>query len=147
MRILPGARAARLETLLALDWENNPDGPDMTPAQARAFLEELMRRTGRHASSILVYGGNVLKDAIQPADDAYFARFPLWLCEYGPTARLPRAWKSYYLWQYSETGKIDGMAADGHVDLNVIGTTDPPWEWAQPGRVIPSDRQQSPAAA
>jgi lysozyme len=124
------------QTLLALDWERNPDGPDMSVEQARAFLDELMRQTGRHSSSILVYGGDELKKYIVSPDDCtYFSRFPLWLAEYGPTARLPKAWSSYYLWQYSEAGRIDGMAADGAVDLNVVGTTPPPWEWAPPEHV------------
>ena len=125
------------QTLLALDWEDNPEGPNMSVAQARTFLNELMVRTGRHPSSILVYGGNVLKEQIADAVDcAYFSQFPLWLCEYGPTASLPKAWSSYYLWQYSDTGRIDGMSADGNVDLNVMGTTPPPWEWVQPEHVV-----------
>lgn len=121
-------------TLLAMDWENNPDGPDMSLAQAREFLTLLMAKTGRKPEHIWIYGGNVLKEQIRHVDDvAFFGRFPLWLCQYGPTARLPKAWQKYGLWQYSETGQIPGMAVDGHVDLNVFGGSDLAAEWAPTG--------------
>src|SRR5437899_100315 len=34
-------------TLLALDWEHNPDGPDLSLPQAKIFLTSLMAKTGR----------------------------------------------------------------------------------------------------
>jgi lysozyme len=107
------------DTLLALDWERNPDGPDMSVDQARAFLVELMTHTGREPKGIVIYSGDVAKEMIRSDDDvAFFKAFPLWLCQYGPTPNLPKAWTRFTFWQFTETGKIDGMAPDGHVDLN-----------------------------
>ena len=118
-------------TLLALDWEDNVRGGTMTPAQARVFLERVMQKTGRPPAGIVIYGGNVLKEKILAKSDMeFFGQFPLWLCQYGPKAKLPKGWKSYWLWQYSEHGKIAGMAADGNVDLNVHGGKDLAAEWA-----------------
>lgn len=117
-------------TLLALDWEDNGTRT-MTVAQARTFLERVMDKTGRPPAGVIVYGGNVLKEKISKKDDlAFFAQFPLWLCQYGPKAKLPKAWSSYFLWQYAEDGKCAGMAADGHVDLNLHGGKDLAAEWA-----------------
>jgi lysozyme len=107
------------DTLLALDWERNPDGPNMSVDQARAFLVEVMARTGREPKGIVIYSGDVAKEMIRSDGDvAFFTAFPLWLCQYGPTPKLPKAWDHFTFWQYTETGKFDGMAPDSHVDLN-----------------------------
>lgn len=117
-------------TLLALDWENNGTRT-MTVSQARVFLERVMQKTGRPPAGVVIYGGNVLKEKIIAKDDvAFLAQFPLWLCQYGPKAKLPKGWSRYFLWQYSESGHVDGMARDGRVDLNVHGGTDLSAEWA-----------------
>lgn len=117
-------------TLLALDWEHNPDGPDMSVGQAREFLKALMQATNRQPKDIVVYGGNVLKEHIRtPEDIAFFSQFRLWLCQYGPTAKLPKAWPKYWAWQYSEKGVLDGMDPKGHVDLNVYSGTNLAAEW------------------
>lgn len=106
-------------TLLALDWENNPDGPDPTVAEARQFLSLLMSATGRRPDGLWIYGGNVLKEQIVTLDDCrFFSQFRLWLCHYAARPTLPKAWTEYGLWQFSEKGAVDGMHADGHVDLN-----------------------------
>lgn len=118
------------DTLLALDWEHNPDGPDMSVGQAREFLKALMQATNRQPKDIVVYGGNVLKENIRtPEDIAFFSQFRLWLCQYGPTAKLPKAWPKYWAWQYSEKGLLDGMDPKGHVDLNVYSGPDLASEW------------------
>jgi len=46
-----------------------------------------------------------------------FSEYPLWLAEYQslyPT--LPQGWDKWTFWQYSQTGKIDGISGD--VDVN-----------------------------
>ncbi len=117
-------------TLLALDWEDNGTRT-MSVSQARVFLERVMQKTGRPPAGVVIYGGNVLKEKIKSKEDmAFFSQFPLWLCQYGPKAKLPKGWSSYFLWQYSESGQISGMAADGRIDLNVHGGKDLAAEWA-----------------
>ena len=42
---------------------------------------------------------------------------PLWLAEYASTvSKLPNGWCSSAIWQYSESGRVDGIS--GNVDLN-----------------------------
>jgi lysozyme len=45
---------------------------------------------------------------------------PLWVAEYGVTAPspLPAGWRHWQLWQYSQTGSVEGV--DGDVDLDVF---------------------------
>ncbi len=53
--------------------------------------------------------------------DTAFASYPLWIAEYEVTKPdLPIIWEKpgYALWQYSETGKINGI--QGFVDLDVF---------------------------
>jgi len=42
--------------------------------------------------------------------------YPLWTASYTATPLIPKGWTKYALWQYSETGKIDGIP--GSTDLN-----------------------------
>jgi lysozyme len=110
------------DTFLALDWENNPTGPDMNVAEARQFLTLLMAQTKRLPKDVWVYGGNVLKEQITtPEDCRFFSQFNLWLCHYAAKPVLPKAWKTCGLWQYTDKGHVEGMHADGRVDLNVAG--------------------------
>lgn len=116
-------------TLLALDWEDKA----MTVAKARQFLDVLIARTGRRPDQIWVYGGHVLRECIKTKEDkAYFSRFRLWLCHYTTPdkVKIPNAWETYGLWQYSESGHIAGIKKDGNVDLNVFGGHNLKAEWA-----------------
>lgn len=120
------------QTLLALDFE--PAGKrTMSVAQAREFLELLMEKTGRTPKEIKIYGGSVLKEKIRSARDlAFFGQFDLWLSHYTTPARvkLPKAWQTYWLWQYSDTGQIPGISRGGSVDLNIFRGDDLAAEWA-----------------
>lgn len=40
----------------------------------------------------------------------------LWIADYNPPLILPKGWNKAWLWQYSQTGKIQGIK--GNVDLN-----------------------------
>jgi len=116
-------------TLLALDWEDKA----MSAAGARRFLNALMAKTGRRPDQVWIYTGHVGKELItSDADKAYFAQFPLWLCQYTTKAKptLPKAWDKYGLWQYSDKGHFAGIKRGGSVDLNVFGGKNLKAEWA-----------------
>ncbi|SKB14229.1 putative Lysozyme [Planktothrix sp. PCC 11201] len=50
-------------------------------------------------------------------DSKDFAEYPLWIANYGVSQPdIPGGWKNYAIWQYSETGQVDGVS--GNVDLN-----------------------------
>lgn len=52
---------------------------------------------------------------------SYFANHPLWLAHY-TTGKpiIPAGWSNYTLWQYTSSGRVDGI--DGRVDLNREGS-------------------------
>ena len=48
-----------------------------------------------------------------------FERLPLWVAHYTNAAgpNLPKGWSDYAFWQYSQTGKVDGVKTDCDVNL------------------------------
>jgi lysozyme len=89
-------------TLFAADYED----PKISISDLKKFLSMLAERTGRLP---VLYSGIVLKDSLQGQPDPELSKYRLWLAQYGPTAVLPPGWNHYWLWQYTETGKISGI--------------------------------------
>ncbi len=89
------------ETLLVLDFENNPQGPSMTLEEARAFVTHVKQATGRWPG---LYGGHYLKDLLGANKDEILAKCWFWLSQYGPTAVVPPNWKTWTMWQYTDGG-------------------------------------------
>ncbi len=87
--------------LMALDFEPGKGGEKMSLADGRAFIARIIEKTGR---APMVYGGGgMLRDDLAGVLDATFARCPLWLAEYNPTAHIiAPTWKAYTFWQYRE---------------------------------------------
>lgn len=85
-------------TLMALDFEANK-GHVLELDYAREFLTRLDERLGRKA---VLYSGNAIKQRLGNARVPFFAEHRLWLCQYGPVARVPPAWDAYWLWQYTD---------------------------------------------
>jgi len=109
------------DTLIALDWENWPDGnhaPDA--AAALKFLERIQDKLGRKA---VIYTGNVGKEKISGVD-AFFGAHRLWLCQYGPTWKVQPSWQRPWLWQNNGDSYGPGPHAvpgiKGRVDNNTI---------------------------
>jgi lysozyme len=75
---------------------------------------------------ITVYSGHLLKDQLGDNHDAFLAEFTdLWLAQYTDTnPDWPRGtYEHWTLWQYSETGVVDGIS-DTNVDLNEFNGDD-----------------------
>jgi lysozyme len=117
------------ETLLVLDYEDNRLS-QMNIAQAVDFLHQIEAKVGRKAA---IYSGNRIKETIGqlgPEDRAYLTSHRLWLCQYGPTPRMPQGWATWWLWQYTGDGvgpmphNVPGIiAGNGGIDLNTYGGT------------------------
>jgi lysozyme len=46
-----------------------------------------------------------------------FSSYPLWIAQYGvPAPKIPNGWTNWNFWQYSQSGKADGIS--GSVDLD-----------------------------
>jgi GH25 family lysozyme M1 (1,4-beta-N-acetylmuramidase) len=81
-------------TLVAFDWEN-VGSREPSAALAKAFLEAIETKLNRKA---VIYSGNVAKEQIA-GKDGYFGAHKLWLCQYGPVAKVQASWKAPWLWQ------------------------------------------------
>ena len=101
------------QTLMCLDFEDNPHS-QMSLAQCRQFLDSAASKLGR---KLVLYSGNRIKDLMGQQVDHVFGSHRLWLAQYGPVAKTQPSWANkYWLWQYSETGKLPGT--DGAIDLD-----------------------------
>ena len=87
------------DVLLALDFEENPDGPSMDLDQARAFVTHVQGRTGRFPG---LYGGSYLKDLLGDDSDPLLVQCWLWIAEYGPAPIIPPNWRTWTMWQYTD---------------------------------------------
>ena len=117
------------KTLMVLDYEDNRLS-NMNIHQAVEFLHRVEGLTGRKAA---IYSGNRLKESIDllnSIDRAYLTLHRLWLCQYGPVAKLPNGFAKYWLWQFTGDGigplphSVPGIAGSG-IDINTFqGTRD-----------------------
>lgn len=117
------------DTLLALDFEPNRSNT-MSLAQAKQFLQMVYDKTGQRP---ILYSGNLLKEGLKKKADPFFSAHRLWLAQYGPKAKLPNGFTSYWLWQFTDGAVGPGphglSGVKGLVDLNVFGGTDLAAEW------------------
>jgi lysozyme len=88
-------------TLLVLDLEANPQGPNMTLVEARAFVTHIKEITGRTPA---LYSGHYIKALLGAQTDTILAECPFWLAQYGPTPVVPTNWATWILWQYTDGG-------------------------------------------
>lgn len=117
------------KTLLVLDYEDNRLS-QMNIHQAVEFLHLIETRIGRKAA---IYSGNRVKETIgelDAEDKAYLTSHRLWLCQYGPVAKLPAGFLGWWLWQYTGDGvgpsphNVPGISAgNGGIDLNTYNGT------------------------
>jgi GH25 family lysozyme M1 (1,4-beta-N-acetylmuramidase) len=116
-------------TLLVLDFEDYRPS-NMNIEQVVDFLHQIEAKVGRKAA---LYSGNRIKEtigALGQADRDYVTSHRLWLCQYGPTARLPIGFSEWWLWQYTGDGigpqphNVPGIiAGNGGIDLNTYPGT------------------------
>lgn len=99
------------DTLLVLDFEPNPTGPDMTLEEARAFVLHVAEQTGRFPG---LYSGHYIKQLLGNNQDQVLKKCWFWLAQYGPTAVVPANWPTWTMWQYTD-------GADGPPPHKVAG--------------------------
>lgn len=117
-------------TLCVIDFEPNPSGTEMPLDHLFGWIETVQAATGR---APVVYGGkSLLFPAIGKSTHPTLAACPLWIAEYNTLAEpvgIPsQVWKTWSLWQYSESGTVDGVT--GNVDRSRFnGTADALTAW------------------
>jgi GH25 family lysozyme M1 (1,4-beta-N-acetylmuramidase) len=87
------------KTLLVLDFESNPQGPDMPLEEARAFVTHVKEVTGKFPG---LYSGHYIKELLGTNQDPVLANCCFWLAQYGPTAVVPANWPTWTMWQYTD---------------------------------------------
>lgn len=99
--------------LLVLDYENNPDGPDMTVSQALAFVREVEKKIG-HPPILYSFDSKFGTLAADPV----LGTCCRWVARYGPEPAT-----EWDIWQYTSSGSVGGIT--GRVDRNRFdGTLD-----------------------
>ncbi|HUQ32764.1 MAG TPA: glycoside hydrolase family 25 protein [Pyrinomonadaceae bacterium] len=84
--------------LLVLDLEENPGGAGMTLVEAEDFVKYVEAETGRWPG---LYGGSYVKQLLGNSKDSALSFCWFWLSEYGPTPKVPPAWDTWTMWQYT----------------------------------------------
>jgi lysozyme len=107
-------------TLLVLDVEENSAGSTMTQAQAEEFVQRVQGALGVYP---VVYGGAGYLGAfrLKPVGTSVLEQCPVWWAQYTTTAipsRLPSAWPTWSLWQYTDRGACPGV--QGGCDNNAF---------------------------
>lgn len=100
-----------------IDVENNDGGQSSSKviSGVAKWIETIESAfPGRQA--IIYTGTPFWRDTL--GDPTQFNNQPLWVAQYtnAPSPKLPPAWNVWTFWQYSESGKVNGIT--GAVDLN-----------------------------
>lgn len=94
---------------VVLDFEQQCSG-DMTEA-CLAFLNSISSIT----TALIYCNPNYINLHL----NSNITRYPLWIAHYGVSSPSTPKWGTYAIWQYSSTGRVNGV--NGNVDLNVSG--------------------------
>jgi lysozyme len=97
--------------ILVLDFEE-----PQVPLNAGLRWLELIEQLSGQTPWIYIGGG------VPGTRMTAFARYPLWLPEYGSVAHVPQPWEKYTLWQFTAAGTVPGVT--GSVDLSHFDGTD-----------------------
>jgi lysozyme len=87
---------------------------NLSPAEIQLWITTfllVMNSLGR--KNIMLYGKREFFDAHLSANHP-FGNLPLWHSQYtaSTTPHLPGGWNKYTIWQFSETGKVDGVGTN-----------------------------------
>lgn len=78
----------------------------------KTWLDKVKDVTGR--TPIIYTSNGAWGSSVNSGD---FEEYPLWVANWNvDKPLLPKGWKNWYFWQYSETGKVSGI--QGNVDLD-----------------------------
>lgn len=91
----------RSDTLLALDFEANAQGPSMSLEEARAFVTHVYQATGVWPG---FYSGHYIKELLGTQPDPILQNCWFWLSQYGATPVVPPCWPRWTMWQYTDGG-------------------------------------------
>ena len=109
----------KLDFPVAYDWEIIKDEEartdKVTPAQATECARAFCQEAASYGYTPMIYSTS--RELYFKYDLTKLANYDIWYCEY---ANTPEFYYQFSMWQYSETGKVDGI--EGNVDLNICFT-------------------------
>jgi lysozyme len=88
------------DELICIDFEPSSSGMDMTLAQLEDCVHLIQSELNRFP---VIYGGHLLRDALQGVTTSILSNCPLWYARYfkAPIG-IPEIWRDYKLWQYTD---------------------------------------------
>ena len=117
IKILPGDET--IDFPVAYDWEIIKDDDartdNVSAAQATACAKAFCNRVKELGYTPIIYSPS--KELYFKYDLTQLADFDIWYCEY---ANVPTFYYQFSMWQYSSSGKVDGI--EGDVDMNICFT-------------------------
>jgi lysozyme len=94
--------------LFCLDFEDNGDN-SMSLEQAKAWVTGVENELQRYGQCV-IYTGNRFKDLTDGKPvDPFWSQRRLWLAQYAATPVVPPTWAHYWLWQWTDSGPVDGI--------------------------------------
>jgi lysozyme len=88
------------DVLMALDFEEDPHGENMTLEQARDFVELMKEKTGRFP---VIYGANLLRGSLGSTVDPLLKQCPLWYARYREVPiGIPPTFEDFTLHQFTD---------------------------------------------
>lgn len=115
-------RLPEYDLLPVLDIETNK--ADLTPAQIETWIDVFYNELKDQNVKMMLHSYTPFLDQYLPITHN-FGGIPLWIAQYRnvQTPQLPHGWTTASVWQYSNQGHVDGVAALT-VDLNKAITQD-----------------------
>lgn len=109
----------KLDFPVAYDWEIIKDDEartdNVSPAQATENARAFCDTAASYGYTPMIY--STARELYFKYDLTKLSDIDIWYCEY---ANSPAFYYEFSMWQYSETGKVDGIS--GNVDLNICFT-------------------------
>jgi lysozyme len=130
---------------VVIDWEDWPDGDSYVDADDLIEAADILLADPR-GLQVTVYGSEskLLEELNSLGENTILMQTDLWIAHYGvdaPGNWPKKIWPTWSLFQYSETGDIDGIST-GSVDLNRFNGDDEALvQWISPASAVaPPDR-------
>ncbi len=108
--------AAKPDLPLILDIESNTPIP-YTKDEMMDYVGEFVRVVEAAGYEIAIYASPGFLNSYFPANHP-FTRLKLWIADYTPPINKVPGWTSIWLHQYTDKGKVQGIATD--VDMNRV---------------------------
>lgn len=97
-----------------LDVETNES--KLSPAEVEKWISNFISVMATKGwGDIVIYSYGPFLDVNLPSTHTFGTK-KLWLADYGKNLVLPKGWSKYWMWQYSQFGKISGVKTN--IDLN-----------------------------